>query len=121
MWKLSKIINGIGFWFFRLFVGYENLERINNMRGDGKTSRQMQEAPKGAIFIWCTSDLWYPKHLAIALERKDLKIVRPEWLDGDEWRGLHYSEIIVDHWARLTTKQWDKFNIIKGKITNDTV
>lgn len=27
MWKINKIVNGIGFWLFRKIIGYENFRR----------------------------------------------------------------------------------------------
>ena len=60
-------------------------------RGTGKTTEQIKNAPKNAVFVWCNSHLDYPKDLAIFLERPDLKIVSPNY----DLRGTR--NIIYDH------------------------
>ena len=45
-------------------------------RGTGRTTEQMEAAPKGAVFVWVNSYLSYPKHLAVSLGRQDLLIFR---------------------------------------------
>lgn len=75
-------------------------------RGDGATSRQMQDAPRDAVFVWCRGELSYPKQLARRLGREDLKIVGPSWLE-EGWRGQRLSGLIVDHAAVLSDKQHD--------------
>lgn len=69
-------------------------------RGSGRTTRQMQAAPIGSLFVWCTPRLDYPRHLARQLGRDDLRIVSPSVLDfGAErlrgWRGA--PAIVLDH------------------------
>jgi hypothetical protein len=76
-------------------------------RGDGATSRQMQGAPFGAVYIWCNHHLDYPKALAASLGRADLQIVSPEWLRGERFRGLRFSGIVVDHAAELDVYERD--------------
>jgi hypothetical protein len=66
-------------------------------RGDGETTRQMQEAPQGAVFVWCNDSLDYPRHVAAKVGRTDLQIVRPGWLDYEKWRGLELTGLVVDH------------------------
>ena len=66
----------------------------------------MQNAPKDAIYVWVNSRLDYPKRLAESIGRNDLQIVTPYWFDSEKWRGRKFSEIIVDHAATLTTKQF---------------
>lgn len=71
-------------------------------RGTGRTTRQMKEAPKGALFIWCTSnDTLYPRALARDLDREDLVIIRlPRFASEiDQHRGRRYPAVIVDHAA----------------------
>ena len=47
---------------------------MRDLRGTGFTSRQMENAPDGAVFVWCNGHLDYPKRLAEHLGRKDLRI-----------------------------------------------
>lgn len=74
-------------------------------RGTGRTTRQMQQAPIGAVYIWCNNLLDYPKRLADKLGRSDLKIVGTEWLENRRWRGVEISGLDIDHAARLTASQ----------------
>ena len=83
------------------------------MRDDGTTTRQMQAATRGAVFVWGNSQIGYPKGLAKHIGREDLKIVSPSWLE-DRWRGLKLTGVMVDHAATLTDQQW---NGLHGAMT----
>lgn len=76
-------------------------------RGEGKTTRQMEAAPKGAIFIWCNGLTEYPRLLARNIGREDLRIESPTFLE-ERWKGLELSGVVVDHAAQLTDRQWDE-------------
>lgn len=80
-------------------------------RGDGTTTKQMQEAPRGAIFVWCNGHLSYPRDLARHLGRDDIKIVSPDALDGYRLHGLRLP-IILDHAAArvLNSRQWERYH-----------
>jgi hypothetical protein len=73
-------------------------------RGTGFTTKQMREAEPGALFVWCNSDLSYPKHLAHNLGRDDLRIVGPSVLNESRLLGQQ-CQIVVDHATRLTFSQ----------------
>ena len=75
------------------------------LRGTGRTSRQMQEAPRGAMFVWCNFGLDYPMWLARKLGREDLMIVSPDALLQDWLRGKSGPVIVIDHDAKLTKAQ----------------
>ena len=83
------------------------------MRGEGITTRQMKAAPNGALFIWCSEQLDYPRQLACELNRADLHIVRPSWLTGMAYYGMRYSGVIVDHAAQLTDHQSDCLRLVR--------
>jgi len=67
---------------------------------EGRTTRQMRTAPKGALFIWGGADLGYPKSLARDLGRADLVIRPVSWLRMSRVRGVRLSAVVVDHYAR---------------------
>lgn len=75
-------------------------------RGEGTTTAQMTNSPKGAVFVWVNSHLDYPRQLARKLKREDLKIVSPGWLDGMQWAGLELTGLVLDHACDLTSEQW---------------
>ena len=79
-------------------------------RQTGETTRQMEAAPQGAIFVWVNSRLDYTKALAKKLGRDDLEVVSPEWLSSDSWRGRTLTGVIVDHAASLTSTQMRGFD-----------
>ena len=83
-------------------------------RGTGVTTNQMLHAPEGAVYVWVTGSLHYPKHLAHSLGRNDLEIVAPSWLSWDRWRGRRFSAIVVDHAARLTEDQYVAVETIRA-------
>jgi len=82
-------------------------------RGTGETTRQMEAAPKGSVFVWCNGQTDYPIRLARKIGREDLQIKAPTWLE-ERWIGLELTGVVVDHAARLTDRQWDGF---QGAIT----
>ncbi len=69
------------------------------VRRDGTTTRQMQDAPPRALFIWCNDDLWYPKDLAKKIGRTDLRIEGPRIFDRGAMRlcGIELSGLVLDH------------------------
>lgn len=79
-------------------------------RGSGNTTRAMQAAPKGAVFVWCTSDLSYPKALAAHLGRDDLKIVGASWIQDQRWQGLQLKALVKDPDLHFTSEQWECWN-----------
>ncbi len=80
-------------------------------RGSGRTTQQMKQAPRGAIFVWVNGWLRYPAELASALDRSDLKIYGPSILEhgAERLRGLELSGIVIDHDAKLTSEQWSGY------------
>ena len=90
----------------------------NNDRGTGRTTKQMESAEKGAVFVWCNSDIEYPISIAKKIGRDDLKIVRLSWLDGYIWRGTELSGLIIDHDCRLSDNQINAISMIKPLIRN---
>ena len=82
-------------------------------RGKGATTQQMEEAPKGAIFVWCNGQTNYAALLARKIGRQDLQIKSPKWLEN-RWRGLELTGVVVDHAAQLTDRQWDGY---QGALT----
>lgn len=85
-------------------AGVEN-QIVRFGRGVGNTTRQMQVAPKNAVFVWVNGHLEYARDLAAHLGRTDLKIVSPAWLTQREWAGRELSGIVLDHACRLDRDQ----------------
>ena len=76
----------------------------------GTTTKQMESAPKNAIFIWNDNNLVYAKHLARELKRNDLTIVSKNWITKQNLRGKIFSGIILDHSAVLSEEQQNLFS-----------
>jgi hypothetical protein len=89
-------------------------------RGSGKTTRAMQAAPKGAVFVWVNHHLDYPKALARHLGREDLKIVSPEWIEDHRWAGLDMTGLIRDPDTRFTDAQWDRWHAAKIRVRSQS-
>lgn len=70
------------------------------MRQTGRTTQQMKEAPKGAVFVWNNNHLHYAHGLAHKLGREDLRIVSPSWLHQGHYRGLDV-DVVLDHACKL--------------------
>ena len=91
-----------------------------SVRGTGRTIRQMLDAPKGAVFVSCHSgSMDYDRRLARKHGREDLRIVSPEWLTGDRWRGLSISGIVVDHATKLTDRQIECLVILFTRVRKE--
>ena len=71
--------------------------------GTGRTTRQIQDAPQGATFIWCNRHLDYVPRLARHLGRSDLKIVGIDYANGRDrsafFRSRPPAVEILDHAA----------------------
>lgn len=80
-------------------------------RQTGRTTKQMQDAPVGSVFIWCNNRLGYPKMLAHELGREDLKIVGPSWLTDRRYQGLRVPAILLDHALVCTSNQFEELYI----------
>ena len=70
-----------------------------NMRQDRRTTKQMIDAPRNAVFVWCNGITDYPQDLARSLGRTDLRIVTPMWMHRGGWQGmdLRPEELVLDH------------------------
>lgn len=71
----------------------------DNVRGSGRTRRQLESAKRGAIFIWCNDHIGYPKQLALDIGRGDILIHGRTDLDDGAYRfrGRMYPEVVTDH------------------------
>ena len=72
-----------------------------NDRQTGRTTRQMQAAPQGAVFVWCNTHVSYPLSLAKALGRHDIVVHPLQWLDPRNVIGREFSGLVLDHAAPL--------------------
>jgi hypothetical protein len=67
-------------------------------RQNGTTTQQMQNAAKGAWYVWPNGHFGYPKALASHLGRADLKLIAVGCLRYDHFLGSD-SEVVIDHAA----------------------
>lgn len=79
------------------------------MRQSGRTTKQIIEAPRDAVFVWCANDLDYPRRLAKSFQREDLTIVGPTWITDERWRGAKLTGIVVDHFTRFNMAEWESY------------
>lgn len=91
-------------------------------RGTGRTTKQMQLAPKGAVFVWVNACLSSPKHLASLLRRQDLLIVSSSWLEyPGGYLGKRLPGIVLDHAVDLTAEQWLGWEEAKAMVGRHTM
>jgi hypothetical protein len=67
----------------------------------GRTTKQMQQAPENAVFVWCNSRLAYPEMLARALGRDDLAIWAFSRLSPQNLLARKFPALVIDHAALL--------------------
>lgn len=71
---------------------------LREIRGSGRTTRQLRALPIGAVFVSCNEQcVHYNKRLARFLNRGDVIVVAPEWIVNQRWQGREYTGIEVDH------------------------
>lgn len=71
-------------------------------RQSGRTTRQLEMAPKNALYVWCNSYLEYPKRLCRQLEREDIKVITIGQVDLAMLGMPRF--VVVDHDTQLTPK-----------------
>lgn len=69
-------------------------------RQSGRTTKQIVEAPRFAVYVWVNHHLTYPKGLARYLGRDDITFVSPSWLSMRTSR-MNTRPIVVDHEANF--------------------
>lgn len=86
-------------------------------RRQGTTTRQMLDAPRGALFIWPVSTLSYPKALACHLERQDLIIAGPSALfeGGRRWFSERLPGVVVDHACQIDGRDMEALGNIEAR------
>jgi len=81
----------------------------------------MLDAPRGTVFVWVNHHLDYPRSLARHLDREDLTIVSPGWLEYEgNWVGRTLVGLRVDPDARLTDAQWEGLHRARLRIREGT-
>lgn len=91
------------------------METVNTARGTGRTRDQMMKAARGSIFIWRNHYFDYPRYLAVAIGRDDLRVVAPSWLDNG-WQGREFSGIVVDHAVELNSAELDNLELALMRV-----
>jgi hypothetical protein len=86
------------------------------LRGTGRTTRQLELLPQGALFVWCNGALDYPRDLARKLNRTDIRIISPNGLFDPGLRGVEWSAIDLDHAAHLNERQRDQLDRLRGWV-----
>ncbi len=86
---------------------------MDGERQTGRTARQMLDAPKYAVFVWCNNRTDYPRALAAFLGRKDLRIITPD--DICTCHKLHGARyVVVDHAAYILSEEaWARIEMIR--------
>jgi hypothetical protein len=85
-----------------------NLERLENeQRQTGRTTFQLSDAPKGAIYVWPHAhSLGYPKRIARQIGREDITIISEEMFRTDFIQGKRDVLVVIDHATKLTNEGW---------------
>lgn len=79
-----------------------------SQRGQGFTTLQMRNAPKGALYVWPNRNLEHAKARAAEIGRGDLHFAPASdlsLLGALRHRGCLYSAIVVDHAVGLEPEE----------------
>jgi hypothetical protein len=69
---------------------------MNEIRGSGRTRRQLENAPYNSYFVWCNDIIGYPLGIAKSLGRHDVNVVGIAWLTEHHLEGLTVP-VVLDH------------------------
>jgi len=94
-----------------------NQEFLGDFIQIGRTTEQIRNAPKSAIFIWCEDNAKYAKNLATSLHREDLTIAPKCWMTEKNLRGNTFTDIVVDH-ATVFNHEQQVAYLIACRLTN---
>lgn len=75
------------------------------IRGSGRTTKQIKDAPKDSFYVWCNQYLRYPKELCTLLGRDDITVISQGQLKY-KLRGTR-NFVVLDHDTRLNSDQYD--------------
>lgn len=92
-----------------------------NNRQTGLTSRQMLDAPAGAVFVWCNSNLGYPKALAVAVGREDLDVRPLTWMEMRNVAARKVTGLVIDHAAALSGKGYEALMYVRERGVQESV
>lgn len=74
----------------------QELCKIRGIRGTGRTTEQIRNAPLGAVFV-CATDVEYVRDIAEKLGRDDLMLIRKTHPGDSRLKGRNVP-IIFDHY-----------------------
>lgn len=75
-------------------------------RQSGRTTKQLLALKPNALFVWCNGHMEYIRALAKHLGREDVTLVQPDYVVSDKWKGLWFSEVVLDH-AYHACNKWN--------------
>jgi len=81
----------------------------------------MQEAPKGAVFVWCNRHTDYPKALAQKIGRTDLEIRPLAWLRPENVRGREFAGVVLDHAVRLDSEGYEALYWVRARMRSNKI
>ncbi len=70
---------------------------LDQKRGSGRTTKAMKKAPRNAVYVVSAGEINYAQGLAASIDRRDLRIVGPSFLERERWRGIQPKTICFDH------------------------
>lgn len=85
-------------------------------RQTGRTTQQMLEAPRGAVYVWCNSRMAYPRALADHIGRGDLHIMPLSWLCQRIALKPGLGGIVLDHAAQPDSEQLAALAYLRDRL-----
>lgn len=95
---------------------------MDSERGTGRTTKQIKDAPQGAVFVCPPCAVDYIRRLAEHLGRTDLRIERPDYFIRGRWLGLRFH-VVVDHAAPqfFSPTHWDGWEQCRAYNTSPNI
>lgn len=105
-WKLTQ----------NLVSEYDYLEEL--LRGTGRTTKLLKNCLPNAMFVVGSNAIAKTiRDMAVKNNRPDVKVISyKSLLSNHEYRGSNISEVVCDHFLRMTVDEWNEIYRIKGFI-----
>lgn len=69
---------------------------VTSARQSGRTTRTILNAPQNAIMVWPREEVGYARSLARFLNREDIEIVGPSFIENQRYRAGN-RPVVFDH------------------------
>lgn len=82
-------------------------------RQTGRSTKQMEDAPHGATYVWPNDVLFYPDMLKERTGRTDLNLISLQHFRYQLERGMRMDDVVIDHAAEELMRSIDRARLAR--------